>query len=131
MSSKTFVKVPTTDLLEYSPNKQIISIIENMQQHDSKLNDILHRRMVPQVYSNNSIDKISFVDNTSDYSVQESKLVTQLTMQNKQLREDLRQSQQQVFQLQSDLEMLRQTMEDHLPYFNELEIQNKQYKMEI
>jgi hypothetical protein len=98
----------------------VSQILEEMSKHDSKLHEIMQRRMVPQVYTNSSLDKISFVDNVSDIS--HCDLVTQLQMQIRTLREDLRQSQQQVFSLQSDLEMLRQTMEDHLPYFNELEI---------
>lgn len=37
----------------------------------------------------------------------------------------------QAFQLQADLDSLRMTMEDHLPYFNSLESENKKMKYEI
>jgi hypothetical protein len=55
-------------------------------------------------------------------------MLTSLIIANKRLKEDLRTQQQMNFQLQSDLDALRSTIQDHLPFFNQCEEENRQLK---
>ena len=58
-------------------------------------------------------------------------MLTSLMIANKRLKEDLRAQQQHNFQLQSDLDSLRSTIQDHLPFFNQCEEENKQLKQQL
>ena len=50
-------------------------------------------------------------------------------MENKNLREELTSSKAKVFQLESDLDYLRTTIEKNLPFFNKLEQENKKLQL--
>lgn len=53
------------------------------------------------------------------------RMMAQLSVENKKLREDLAQSKGKVFQYEADLDYLRETIEKNLPFFNKLEQENK------
>lgn len=53
------------------------------------------------------------------------RVLAQLTMENKDLREQVAEAKGKIFQLESDLDYLRTTIEKSLPFFNNLESENK------
>jgi len=59
------------------------------------------------------------------------RMLAQLTLDNKNMREELTNSKGKVFQLESDLDYLRTTIEKNLPFFNKLEQENKKLLMQI
>ena len=59
------------------------------------------------------------------------RMLTQLTLDNKNMREELTQSKSKVFQLESDLDYLRTTIEKNLPFFNKLEQENKKLQIQV
>lgn len=58
-------------------------------------------------------------------------MLAQLTMENKNLREEITSSKAKVFQLESDLDYLRTTIEKNLPFFNNLEQENKKLQLQV
>mmetsp|Transcript_39172 Transcript_39172/g.37546 ORF Transcript_39172/g.37546 Transcript_39172/m.37546 type:complete len:82 (+) Transcript_39172:551-796(+) len=59
------------------------------------------------------------------------KLISQLTLENRKLKEELTALHYQKYQLESDFEYLKQTLEEQLPFFNELEQQNMVLKEDL
>eukprot|EP00347_Sterkiella_histriomuscorum_P018308 403346003 len=53
------------------------------------------------------------------------RLISQLTIENRRVRDELAQSHFQKFQLEQDLDYLQQTVENHLPFFHMLEQKNQ------
>ena len=58
-------------------------------------------------------------------------MLAQLTIENKTFREEVAQSKTKVFQLESDLDYLRTTIEKNLPFFNKLEQENKKLQLSV
>lgn len=54
------------------------------------------------------------------------RMLAQLSLDNKRLREELTSSKGKVFQLEADLDYLRTTIEKNIPIFNQIEAQNKE-----
>ena len=54
------------------------------------------------------------------------RMLAQLSVDNKRLREELTASKGKVFQLEADLDYLRTTIEKNIPIFNQIEAQNKE-----
>lgn len=52
-------------------------------------------------------------------------------MKNMALKDEMRQLKQKVFQLESDLDVLKSTLEDNIPYFNQLENENQDLHKQI
>ena len=52
-------------------------------------------------------------------------------MENKKLREELASAKGKIFQLESDLDYLRTTIEKNLPFFNQLEQENKRLLLQV
>ena len=52
-------------------------------------------------------------------------------MENKKLRDEVDNAKGRIFQLESDLDFLRTTIEKNLPFFNKLEQQNKQLQRQV
>lgn len=57
------------------------------------------------------------------------RILSQLTMDNKNLRQELGAASSKVFQLEADLDYLRTTVEKNLPFFNKLEQENRKLLM--
>ena len=55
--------------------------------------------------------------NSVDGEIKE-RMLAQLTIENKNFREEIAQSKTKIFQLESDLDYLRTTIEKNLPFFN-------------
>ncbi len=51
-------------------------------------------------------------------------MITELTLENRRMKEELAKTHYAKFQMEQDLQFLRQTLEGYLPYFNELETKN-------
>ena len=58
-------------------------------------------------------------------------MLAQLTIENKTFREEVAQSKTKIFQLESDLDYLRTTIEKNLPFFNKLEQENKKLQLSV
>ena len=58
-------------------------------------------------------------------------MLAQVTMENKKLREELASAKGKNFQLESDLDYLRTTIEKNLPFFNQLEQENKRLLLQV
>lgn len=54
-----------------------------------------------------------------------------LTIENRNLREEVASNKGKIFQLESDLDYLRTTIEKNLPFFNQLEQENKRLQIEV
>lgn len=52
-------------------------------------------------------------------------------MDNKNLRAEVTEAKGKIFQLESDLDYLRTTIEKNLPFFNELEQDNRKLKIQV
>jgi hypothetical protein len=52
-------------------------------------------------------------------------MLFQLTVENKRYREENAQQKGKIFQLEADMDFLRTTIEQNLPYFNNLEETNR------
>jgi len=82
----------------------------------------LENHIYSNSHSHGSLHNISrhefHVDNDSVDGQIKERVLTQLTLENKTLREDLTQAKGKVFQLESDLDYLRTTIEKNLPFFN-------------
>ena len=52
-------------------------------------------------------------------------------MENKKMREELASAKGKIFQLESDLDYLRTTIEKNLPFFNQLEQENKRLLLQV
>ena len=59
------------------------------------------------------------------------RMMSQLSIDNKRLREDLTTQKSKVFQLEADLDYLRTTIEKNIPIFNEIETKNKELMMKV
>lgn len=68
--------------------------------------------------------------NSVDGEIKE-RMLAQLTIENKTFREEVAQSKTKVFQLESDLDYLRTTIEKNLPFFNKLEQENKKLQLSV
>ena len=55
--------------------------------------------------------------NSVDGEIKE-RMLAQVTIENKNFREEIAQSKTKIFQLESDLDYLRTTIEKNLPFFN-------------
>jgi hypothetical protein len=53
------------------------------------------------------------------------RMLFQLTVENKRYREENAQQKGKIFQLEADMDFLRTTIEQNLPYFNNLEETNR------
>lgn len=51
-------------------------------------------------------------------------MITELTIDNRRLKEELAKTHYSKFRVEQDLNFLKQTIEGHLPYFNDLETKN-------
>jgi len=59
------------------------------------------------------------------------RMITEMSIENKRMREELTKSKAKVFQLEADLDYLRSTVEENLPFFNKLEEENKTLRSQL
>jgi len=59
------------------------------------------------------------------------RIIFKLTLENKQQRELIAEQKTQLFQLEADMDFLRSTIEQNLPFFNSLEETNRSLRVQL
>ena len=112
----------------------VTSIKTDQFKLSAREHNLLENHLFTQSQSRESLPPITTSGftpiDTVDGEIKE-RMLSQLTMENKTLREEITASKAKVFQLESDLDYLRTTIEKNLPFFNKLEQENKKLQLQV
>ena len=99
--------------------------------------NLLENHLFSQSQSRESLPQVATSGFINDMPVEsvdgqiKERMLSQLSMENKNLREEITSTKAKVFQLEADLDYLRTTIEKNLPFFNKLEQENKKLQLQV